>query len=270
MSKKPRYPNALDQAFGARVAADQETLEARNPLSDISILGRHRVRTTRRPGAPVPYRVAKAALSLPLRFLYRVEVEGLDHLPESGPVIVAANHRSFMDSIFLALTSPRPIRFIAKAEYFDHRLTRPIFRGTGQIPLRRGSPSSARQALATACDVLAQGGVIGVYPEGTRSRDGKLHRGNLGPARLALASGATIVPAGLIGTHEVQSASDRLPRPFRTIAVRFGAPHRPRCDDEAASKVHLRHVTDQLMHAIAALSGQEYVDRAASPPAAAR
>jgi 1-acyl-sn-glycerol-3-phosphate acyltransferase len=210
--------------------------------------------------APVLYRIAKAALSRPLRLLYRVEVEGLDHLPEKGPAILAPNHRSFMDSIFLALTSPRPITFIAKAEYFDHRVTRWIFRGTGQIPLRRRSPKSAREAVAAASEVLAQGGVVGVYPEGTRSRDGKLHRGNLGPVRLAMTSGAPLVPTGLIGTDAVQSPSERLPHPFRTVGVRFGTP-RPLPDGDADRKVDLRGATDQLMRDIAVLSGQEYEDQ---------
>ena len=210
------------------------------------------------------YRMSKAALNRPLRLLYRLEVDGLDHVPDQGPVILVANHRSFMDSIFLALTSPRPIAFLAKAEYFDQRFTRWVFRGTGQIPLRRGSPTSARDALGAALAVLDKGGLVGVYPEGTRSRDGKLHRGNLGPARLATASGATIVPTGLIGTEEVQSPSEHLPHPFRTVAVNFGVPrHLPAAD--TVSKAQLRRETDSIMQDIAALSGQEYVDVFASP-----
>jgi 1-acyl-sn-glycerol-3-phosphate acyltransferase len=214
------------------------------------------------------YRVAKAALSGPLRFAYRVEVEGLNHLPDRGPVILAANHRSFMDSVFLALTSPRPIAFVAKAEYFDHPLTRWLFRGTGQIPLRRGTASGARHALAAAADVLAHGGILGIYPEGTRSRDGKLHRGNPGPARLALKSGAPIVPVGLVGTEAVQGPGERLPHPFRTVTVRFGQARRVASDGSGAGKAWLRGATDQVMQDIAALCGQQYVDQYAFPPAA--
>lgn len=213
---------------------------------------------------PLLYRMSKGALNLPLHAVFRVEVQGLEHVPE-GPAILAANHRSFMDSIFLALSSPRPISFLAKAEYFDHRVTRWIFRNTGQIPLRRGSPTSAREAVAAASAVLAAGGLVGIYPEGTRSPDGKLHRGNLGPARLAAASGAPIVPIGLVGTEDVQRRSERLPHLFRDVAVRFGTPRRLPAVDLATSKGQLRTATDTIMRDIANLSGQEYVDRKASP-----
>jgi 1-acyl-sn-glycerol-3-phosphate acyltransferase len=196
----------------------------------------------------------------PFRWLYPVDVEGLDNVPEAGPVILAANHRSFMDSLFLVSSLPRPIAFVAKAEYFDRRITRWIFRGTGQIPVRRGSPAGARQALAAASDVLDRGGVLGIYPEGTRSRDGQLHRGNPGPARLAATTGAAIVPVGLIGTADVQGPGERLPRPFRRVTVRFGA---PRASEEPGGELghrRLREMTDGLMQDIAALCGQHYVD----------
>jgi 1-acyl-sn-glycerol-3-phosphate acyltransferase len=223
-----------------------------------------------RGGGPFGYRLAKAVLGGPLRLLYPVRVQGLDNLPGDGPVILAANHLSFMDSIFLALISPRPVAFIAKAEYFERRLTRWMFRGTGQIPLRRGSPASARRAMASAADVLARGGTLGIYPEGTRSRDGKLHRGNPGPARLALATGAPIVPVGLIGTDHVQSPGERLPRPNRMVTVKFGSARNLRNDDEAGEAADLREATDRLMRDIAALSGQEYVDYLSPTTAPAR
>jgi 1-acyl-sn-glycerol-3-phosphate acyltransferase len=145
---------------------------------------------------PVGYRLAKALLSRPLRRAYDIEGEGDARLPD-GPVVLAANHRSFMDSIFLALVVNRPVSFLAKAEYFARRRTAWIFRSTGQIPLWRGDPGGARRAIDAALGVLARGGVVGVYPEGTRSRDGMLHRGNLGPARLAATSGAPILPSAL-------------------------------------------------------------------------
>ena len=206
---------------------------------------------------PLLYRAAKAVLGRPLRWLYTIDVDGLDHLPAEGPAVVAANHASFMDSIFLVLSCPRPITFIAKAEYFDHRMTRWIFRGTGQIPLRRGSPTSARGAMAAACGVLAEGGVVGMYPEGTRSRDGRLQRGQLGPARLSAASGAPIVPVGLVGTAEVQRPTERRPHLFRPVGVRFGAGRRTAVSGGAASRACLRHTTDELMTDIAVLSGQK-------------
>jgi 1-acyl-sn-glycerol-3-phosphate acyltransferase len=164
-----------------------------------------------------------------------------------------------MDSVFLALVVDRPVSFLAKAEYFDRRATAWIFRSTGQIPLRRGSPAGARRALDAAHGVLAGGGVVGVYPEGTRSRDGRLHRGHLGPARLALASGVPIVPVGLLGTDIVQAPDQHLPRVGKRVAVRFGSPFRVG-RPEANTSTHLRDVTTRMMTDIAALCGQEYID----------
>lgn len=208
---------------------------------------------------PVVYRLAKALFSRPLRRAYDIEVDGINRLPD-GPTILAANHRSFMDSVFVALVVDRPVSFLAKAEYFDRRPTAWMFRSTGQIPLRRGSPAGARRALDAALDVLAGDGTVGVYPEGTRSRDGLLHRGNLGPARLAAASGAPIVPIGLVGTEDVQSPDQRLPRVGKRITIRFGSPLQ--VDPNAVGhRSQLRDMTDKMMTDIAALSGQQYVDR---------
>jgi len=209
---------------------------------------------------PFAYKAAKAVLTAPLRTAYNLDVEGVDRLPDGEGVILAANHRSFMDSIFLALASPEPVAFVAKAEYFDNKLTRWLFKSTGQIPLRRGSPAGARQALAEASEVLNEGGTLGIYPEGTRSRDGKLHRGKLGPARLAAATGAAIVPVGLVGTENVQLPDERMPHLFQDVAVKFGAPRHLPSSDGRASTRRLRETTDALMHDIADLSGAEYVD----------
>src|SRR5689334_7460370 len=118
-----------------------------------------------RRSGPIGYRLAKAALRAPLHRAYDIEVDGLPHIPD-GPSILAANHRSFMDSIFLALVVERPVSFLAKAEYFDRRRTAWIFRSTGQIPVRRGSPAGAHRALDAALDVLRDGGIVGIYPEG--------------------------------------------------------------------------------------------------------
>jgi 1-acyl-sn-glycerol-3-phosphate acyltransferase len=208
---------------------------------------------------PLGYRLAKALLSHPLHRAYDIEVDGIGRLP-GGPAILAANHRSFMDSVFLAAVVDRPVSFMAKAEYFDRRRTAWIFRSTGQIPLRRGSPAGARRALNAALGVLSQGGVVGVYPEGTRSRDGRLHRGHLGPARLAAVSGAPIVPVGLIGTDAIQAPDQRLPRVGKRVTVRFGSPLRVD-PQEASHRAHLRDVTDQMMADIAMLCGQQYADR---------
>jgi 1-acyl-sn-glycerol-3-phosphate acyltransferase len=206
---------------------------------------------------PIGYRVAKAVLDHPLNLFYDVKVEGPAILP-AGPVILAANHRSFMDSIFLALVLERPVSFLAKAEYFDRRGIAWMFRATGQIPLRRGSPAGARHAFQTALGVLSSGGVVGVYPEGTRSRDGRLHRGHLGPARLAYASGAPIVPVGLLGTHGVQAPDQRLPRVGKPVTVRFGPPRLPTPDDGRTGSA-TRELTDLVMGDIARLCEQPYV-----------
>jgi 1-acyl-sn-glycerol-3-phosphate acyltransferase len=208
---------------------------------------------------PSVYRLTKALLSGPLCSAYDIEVDGISSVP-SGPVILAPNHRSFMDSVFLALVVDRPVSFLAKAEYFDRRATAWIFRSTGQIPLRRGSAAGARGALDAARGVLSGGGVVGVYPEGSRSRDGLLHRGHLGPARLASASGAPIVPIGLLGTDKVQAPGQQFPRLGKRVGIRFGSPLSVGRPDTNVNG-HLREVTDQMMSDIAALCGQEYIDR---------
>lgn len=215
----------------------------------------------KRDSIPIGYRVAKAVLGRPLRWAYDIRVEGAGNLPP-GPVILAPNHRSFMDSLFLALAVDRPVTFVAKAEYFDNRRIAWMFRSTGQIPLRRGSPSGARQALQAAGAVLSSGGTVGIYPEGTRSRDGLLHKGRLGPARLAVASGVPIVPVGLIGTDQVQSPQQRLPRVGKRIVVRFGP---PRWSKPSTGRA-LRELTDQVMADIAGLCGQAYEGRFAPIP----
>ena len=178
---------------------------------------------TRSQRGPVAYRIAKAALNRPLRAAYQVDVQGLENVPADEGVILAANHRSFMDSIFLALASPEPVAFVAKAEYFENPMTRWLFRATGQIPLKRGSPAGAREALAAA-------------------------------------TGAAIVPVGLVGTDQVQLPEERLPHLFRPVAVRFGAARRLPAPDGKASARRLRATTDEVMQDIAALSGAEYVD----------
>src|SRR5260370_31054347 len=156
--------------------------------------------------------------------LYRVRIDGRDPRPAQGPLILAANHRSFMDSLFLPLVIRRRVTFVAKAEYFDDKKTAWFFRGVGQIPIRREGGSASERALESATEVLEQGGVFGIYPEGTRTRDGFLHRGHTGVARLSLRTGTPIVPVGLIGTDEVQPVDKRMPRLFRRVTLRFGEP----------------------------------------------
>ncbi|MDG6104980.1 1-acyl-sn-glycerol-3-phosphate acyltransferase [Dactylosporangium aurantiacum] len=183
---------------------------------------------------------------------YRPTVEGLHHVPRHGAVVIAGNHLSFYDSVVIPLVVPRRVVFLAKAEYFDRgRLRRWWFRTTGAVPVRRGDAPAARAALDTALDVLAAGGAFGIYPEGTRSRDGRLYRGRTGVAWLALTAGVPVVPVALTGTGA-------LPRRAR-ITVRFGAPLR--CTGLPGDARARRAATDEVMDAIAALSGQERVPR---------
>jgi 1-acyl-sn-glycerol-3-phosphate acyltransferase len=207
------------------------------------------------------YWVVKGALTPVLRVCFRVKVEGRENIPRRGAIIVASNHRSFLDSIFLPLVLHRRVTFVAKAEYFDDPKTAWFFRGVGQIPIRREGGSASERALASATEVLRAGGLFGIYPEGTRTRDGYLHRGHTGVARLALRTGTPIVPVGMIGTDEVQPVDQRMPRLFRRVTVRFGEPLDPaRYGDVDQEHLALRELTDEVMYEIAQLSGYEYVD----------
>jgi 1-acyl-sn-glycerol-3-phosphate acyltransferase len=216
----------------------------------------------------VLYWIVKGALTPVLGVCFRVKVEGREHLPKRGPVILASNHRSFLDSIFIPLVVRRRVTFVAKAEYFDDPKTAWFFRGVGQIPIRREGGSASERALASASEVLGGGGVFGIYPEGTRTRDGFLHRGHTGVARLALRTGTPIVPVGLIGTDEVQPVDKRMPRLFRRVTVRFGEPLDPaRYADADVEHLALRELTDEVMYEIGQLSGYEYVDTYATKKA---
>ena len=215
------------------------------------------------------YWVVKAFVSPLLRLVCRVRVEGREHVPATGPVILAANHRSFLDSMFIPLVVSRRVTFVAKAEYFDDPKTAWFFRGVGQIPIRREGGSASAGALAAAADVLEAGGVFGIYPEGTRTRDGYLHRGHTGVARLALRTGAPIVPVGLIGTDEVQPVDRRIPRFGRVVTIRFGAPiDMEHYADADHDHLALRAVTEELMFEIQQMSGYEYRDTYATKQAA--
>jgi len=216
----------------------------------------------------VLYWVVKGALTPVLGVCFRIKVEGRENVPKRGPVILASNHRSFLDSIFIPLVLRRRVTFVAKAEYFDDPKTAWFFRGVGQIPIRREGGSASERALASAAEVLAAGGVFGIYPEGTRTRDGFLHRGHTGVARLSLRTGTPIVPVGLIGTDEVQPVDKRMPRLFRRVTVRFGEPLDPaRYADADVEHLALRELTDEVMYEIGQLSGYEYVDTYATKKA---
>jgi 1-acyl-sn-glycerol-3-phosphate acyltransferase len=207
------------------------------------------------------YWFMKAILTPILRGLYRVRVEGRSGLPATGPVILAANHRSFLDSLFLPLVLGRRVTFVAKAEYFDSKKTAWFFRGVGQIPIRREGGSASDGALLAATEVLEDGGVFAIYPEGTRTRDGFTHRGHTGVARLAMRTGAPIVPVGLVGTEECQPVDKKLPRLFRKVTIRFGTPIPPERYREDAEGLALRQLTDEVMFEIVQLCGlYEYRD----------
>lgn len=211
------------------------------------------------------YKFLQLTLDPYLRAAYRFEVQGAERFPAEGPVIVVANHLSFMDSFWIPLCTPRRVVFLAKAEYFESWKTAWFFRGMGMIPVKRGVRHQAEAALQAGLEHLEGAGVLGMYPEGTRSPDGKLHRGRTGVARLALRSGAPIVPVGLIGSREVMPKDARLPRLRGNITARVGSPmtfekYRGREQDRGA----LRAMTDEIMFEIMSLSGQSYVDEYAT------
>jgi 1-acyl-sn-glycerol-3-phosphate acyltransferase len=206
------------------------------------------------------YWLVKALLTPILRFFYRVKVEGIEHLPEEGPVILASNHVSFCDSIFLPMVLRRRVTFVAKAEYFDDKKTAWFFRAVGQIPIRRDGGTASAGALAAARGVLEGGGVFGIYPEGTRSPDGRLYRGHTGVARLALQCRAPIIPVAMIGTREAQPIGQVMPNLFVPITIRLGRPLvYPHLHDRVDDRLALRAITDEVMYELRELSGQEYV-----------
>ncbi len=208
------------------------------------------------------YWIVKGILSPILKLLFKVRVEGLENVPKSGPIIMASNHVSFSDSIFLPLVLRRRITFVAKAEYFDDPKTAWFFRAIGQIPIRREGGSASQRALESARDVLDTGGVFGIYPEGTRSPDGRLYKGHTGIARLALQTKAPIVPVAMIGTREAQPIGQVKPNFFSKITVSFGKPLTYEyLSDQADDRQVLRSITDEVMFELRELSGQEYVNQ---------
>ena len=205
--------------------------------------------------------------------IWRPTVRGLGNLPATGPVIVASNHLSFADSLVIPIVAPRKVTFLAKAQYFNGAgvkgaLSRAWFEGLGMIPVDRDDTKAALASLDIALAVLGEGGAFGIYPEGTRSRDGRLYRGRTGVAHLALTSGAPVVPVGLTGTQDLQPVGSRLPR-LAKVTVTFGEPlvFGHRYDAVPAGRAR-REVTDEVMAAIKRLSGQPsagvYNDRAAT------
>jgi 1-acyl-sn-glycerol-3-phosphate acyltransferase len=204
---------------------------------------------------------------LAARIWFRPVVTGSGSVPSRGPVILAINHLAVIDSFVVALLVPRRVAFLAKAEYFEGGRA-VLFRALGALPVRRQHSRAALAALEAAGEVLARGEAFAIHPEGTRSLDGRLHRGRTGVAQLALSSGAPVVPVAVIGTDKAQPPGTRFPRP-RRIAIRFGEPlDFTRYQGMDAAPAIRRAITDEIMYAILELSGQEYVDRYQERPAA--
>jgi 1-acyl-sn-glycerol-3-phosphate acyltransferase len=206
-----------------------------------------------------------------LRAIWRPHVLGLEHVPRTGPLILASNHQSFVDSVVIPAVTPRPVNFLAKSDYFEGRgikgrLVKVWFVTFGAMPVDRDDSRAAIASLDTALGVLAEGGAFGIYPEGTRSRDGRLYRGRTGVAQLALTSGAPVIPVGLIDTDRLQPVGSNRPRLVR-ITVKFGEPIdvRGRYAGVPPGKAR-REITDTVMAEIQKLTGQEeagvYNDRA--------
>jgi 1-acyl-sn-glycerol-3-phosphate acyltransferase len=197
--------------------------------------------------------------------MFRPVVEGAEHVPEKGAAIIASNHLSFSDSIFMPLMVSRRVTFLAKQEYFTGRglkgfLSRMFFTGVGQVPIDRSSGSAAKAALETGKRILAEGKLLGIYPEGTRSPDARLYRGKTGVARMALEAGCPVIPVAMIDTEKVQPIGKKIPR-IRRIGIRFGPPlDFSRYEGLAGDRFVERSMTDEIMYELMQLSGQEYVD----------
>ena len=204
-----------------------------------------------------------------LRLIFRPWVRGMENIPTSGAAILASNHLSFSDSIFLPLQSRRPVVFLAKSEYFTGKgvkgaLVRWFFKATGQLSIDRSGGKASEASLNTGLSVLSQGMVLGIYPEGTRSPDGKLYRGRTGIARMALESKVSVIPVAMIDTEKVQPIGKRFPR-IRRVGIVVGTPlDFSRVDGMEGDRIVLRAITDEIMYELAKLSGQEYVDAYAS------
>ena len=217
------------------------------------------------------YWLMKAILKPLLRVIYDIRVEGLENVPKKGGAVISANHLSFLDSFFIPLVvKRRKVTYLAKADYFKSWKTSWFFKMVGQIPCERAGGKKSEQSLGIALEVLKDGNLLGIYPEGTRSPDGYLYRGRTGVARLALASKAPVIPCGLLGTDEVMPKEAKLPR-FTgrvKVVVRFGKPlDFSRYEGKERDRFALRSVTDELMYEIMQLSGQQYRDEYASKSA---
>ena len=201
-----------------------------------------------------------------LRLIWRPWTEGRENIPRHGAAILASNHLSFSDSFFMPVMVPRRVTFLAKSEYFTTPglrgwASRVFFSGVGQVPIDRDDPDAARAALKTGVRVLREGRLLGIYPEGTRSPDGRLYRGKTGVARMALEAGVPVVPCVMVNTDKIQPTGRRFPRLRPRPGVRFGKPlDFSRYEGMAGDRFVERSMTDEIMYELMLLSGQEYVD----------
>ncbi|MER6459677.1 lysophospholipid acyltransferase family protein [Streptomyces sp. NPDC001288] len=216
------------------------------------------------------YHLLKYVLLGPLlRLAFRPRIEGLEHVPDSGPAIVAGNHLSFADHFLMPAVLKRRITFLAKAEYFTGpgvrgRLTAFFFRSAGQIPVDRSGKEAGQAAIREGLGVLGRDELLGIYPEGTRSHDGRLYKGKVGVAVMALRAGVPVIPCAMIGTFEAQPPGKVVPH-IHPVVIRFGEPLEfSRYAGMENEKAVLRAVTDEIMYAIMSLSEQEYVDEYAA------
>jgi 1-acyl-sn-glycerol-3-phosphate acyltransferase len=222
-------------------------------------------------GDVVIYTVLHTVVPPIAKLIWRPNVKGLDRVPSKGGVLLASNHLSFADSVVIPVVVPRKVVFLAKSDYFTGSgvkgaVSRAWFEGLGMLPVDRDDSKAALASLDTALEVLGRGDAFGIYPEGSRSRDGRLYRGRTGVAHLALTAGVPVVPVGLIGTDRLQPVGSRLPRRVK-VTVTFGEPIEVAGEYDGVPLGRARReLTDRIMTAIQGLSGQEeagvYNDRA--------
>jgi 1-acyl-sn-glycerol-3-phosphate acyltransferase len=212
---------------------------------------------------PPLYRILHAGLRPAVSAIYRPSTGGIEHVPETGPAILASNHLSFLDHFFLPAVLDRPIFFLGKSDYF-RGWQRLFFENVGVMPVHREGGDAGEASLRKGQEILESGRLLGIYPEGTRSPDGRLYRGKTGPARLAFRTGAPLIPVAMVGTFEVLPPRAVVPK-IRPVAVRVGAPlDLSRYAGAENDRSALRAATDELMYELMLLSGQEYVDEYAA------
>jgi 1-acyl-sn-glycerol-3-phosphate acyltransferase len=216
------------------------------------------------PGPPTAalQRTVRRVLAPLARRLWHIDTNGYDRIPTAGPAILCPNHISFLDSVLLMLTMPRNVHFVGKAEYMQSWRTKFLFPAVGMIPIDRSGGDTAQRQLAAVAELLAHGQLVAIFPEGTRSRDGALHKGRTGAARLALDVGCPIFPIGIVGTDTIQPPGARLPTPFKRCSLTIGHPIRPeQYPPRQEPPLAWRTMTDEVMVEIREMTGQTYLNQ---------